>query len=199
MHNLFIIDNKEWLYLAKYINQPLPRNYAAHRPRVVSDASLLELVAPINRISISADATQTVRFSIRSNHKLVLRDRNRVDNALLGLEFTPKPLRLPSMEHASRAERDGADKPEHIHLQVEQVVQMCGYGAHTKVVDCNWARVVQRQEELYVVSVYSEQHTAGGPVLDNAGSVVGVISAHPYKKGNYSAIYLASLNDIEVV
>lgn len=188
-------DNKDWLYFAKYINQPLPRNLAQRPHKELSDACLLELLAPVTRTPISPDVTDIVHFSLcKEDHRVLRSYDNSVDNALPGRKFTPKPLYLPSLHRTSEG-----NKVDNRYLQVEQVVQMCGYGAHTKAVDSNWARVVQRRGEYYLVSVYAEQHLIGGPVLDNTGRLVGVVSAHLYRKGNVSAFYLASLNDIESV
>ena len=81
------------------------------------------------------------------------------------------------------------------YLQVEQVVQVWGYGQGG--LDFSWARVVHQRGEHFLANVYSEEHLAGGPVLDSQDQIVSVVSSSPYKKGTHLAYYLASLNDLE--
>jgi hypothetical protein len=85
-------------------------------------------------------------------------------------------------------------------IEVEQIVQVCGLTSHASAdsVDNNWARVVRRQGEFYLVSVFSDQHLVGGPVRNSKGQLIAVASEYAYKNGTQSAFFLASFNDLNL-
>jgi hypothetical protein len=187
--------------LARYINQPL----IAGRTDVkqYSDATLLELIAPIAAIPIAPESNIHVTFRIRPNYTPKRYGNRRIDGSMLGGEFRPLPLHLPNVYKApTHVEGHQVVPAERGHpglaLRVEQVLQMWGYDMSARdSADHNWVRVVHREHERYLVNVYSEQYMAGGPVLDSAGRIVAVVSMYSYKKGWHLAFYVASLNDLE--
>jgi hypothetical protein len=81
-------------------------------------------------------------------------------------------------------------------LNVEQVVQVWGLSGLSSN-GCNWARIVRNVGECCLVSLYSDEHLVGGPVLhEKTGEVLGVISRHLYKNATQSAFYVASVRSL---
>jgi hypothetical protein len=171
----------------------------------VSDAALLELVAPITPFPINSAATT---FRVRAGYEIrrCADGSNRIDPTVLGREFSPIPLTLAHLYRVPVLHESGATVTYYrprtqrtgSYLEVEQVVQICGYGGFAdSLPDFNWARVVHREGEFFLASAYSEQSLSGAPVLDSRGRLVGVVSNAVYKKGAHSAFYIASLNDLE--
>jgi hypothetical protein len=171
----------------------------------VSDAALLELVAPITPFPINSAATT---FRVRAGYEIkrCTDGSSRIDPAMLGRDLSPIPLslvhlyRVPVLHEADATVTYYRPRTprRRSYLEVEQVVQICGYGSFAdNLPDSNWARVVHRNGEFFLASAYSEKSLAGAPVLDSRGRLVGVVSTAIYKKGAHSAFYIASLNDLE--
>jgi hypothetical protein len=81
-------------------------------------------------------------------------------------------------------------------LKVEQVVQVWGFSG-LSLNGCNWARIVRNVGECCLLSLYSDEHLVGGPVLhEKTGEVLGVISRHMYKNATQSAFYVASIRSL---
>lgn len=174
-----------------------------------SDAALLELIAPINPIPLLVKSEVQVNIRIRPDYKIKRCEdgSRRVDSFSLGEEFCALPLHLPNVyrapTHIDGLQPVGPSTPAvaraaGLLLDVEQVLQMWGYDvASQEGADHNWVRVVHRRGQHYLVNVYSEQHLAGGPVVDSAGRVVAVVSKFTYRNNAHLAFYVASLNDLE--
>lgn len=201
---LYATGNRQWLYLARYIHQPVTPGRKDY-----SDAALLELVAPISQLSMDVALSGPVIFQIRPNYQLKRcgNGNMRLDPFALGQEFRPLPLYLPRMHRAPwGVVQDGHDATLHqpqarrlgVELVVEQALQIWGFDPDARDgVDHNWVRVVHRHLQRYLVNGYSEQRLTGGAVLDCAGRVVGVVSRHPYRGDLHLAFYVASLDDLE--
>lgn len=185
--------------MAKYVPQPV-LNDRTRTPH--SDAALLELIAPVEVLALSGDTGGGVTFRVRRSYEIKhsADDSSRVDSWPLAQDLVPLPLQLPGICRLPRPSlvAEWTPRAKRSYLNVEQLVQLWGYNMSAPdSLASNWARVVHRLGEHYLVNVYSEQYLKGGPVFDSAGRIVGVVSAMRYRKGTHAAFYVASLNHIE--
>ena len=218
---ILLSGSQTWLYVAKYIPPQLPEGKEETPRCIQSDAALLELVASIAPLKIEpfavsinfcvvaeykickSNSTPEPPAAMSANRNIIVPAMRIVGDSSLGSRCDALPLVTLNNRHTGPSVSASAtgqllkNNSFAAVLHVEQIVQICGYSADASAVDCNWARVVSRQGELYLASVYSDHNLVGGPVLDKEGNLVAVVSAIPYKRGTQSAFFLASLNEIE--
>eukprot|EP01038_Epipyxis_sp_PR26KG_P004693 gene4693-6591_t len=176
-------DAKHWKYIAQYVGPAYPLSNPS-----LSDACLLKLkmiIKPINIISIyksmSSSTSDNNVYENNNNNNSSYKNNidnnncnNKIDNniiiTIMG-SYSEDDTNVAYLEMYDRS---------HCHdFVIEQIVQVWGYN--------------RIHNSFSLISLYSENNLIGGAVIDCRGTIVGVLSRYPYKKGRHAAYLVAQL------